>query len=142
LSLSNASTHPHPQLRPHPRLQTVPSFTADPIRPHNRTSVVVSMTLPSPGMRLGGPSSNSSDNNPPFFSGRPVRSSWPRRPYFKLSLRAVLHPSASSFDASAAIVNELVIVEHIVFVALFRFVDLCVIQVFLGDFIVKGLFRS
>lgn len=95
------------------------------------------MILPSPGMRLGGPSSNSGDNNPPFFSGRLVRSSWPCRPYFKPLLRVVLHPSSSSFDASAAIVSELVIVEHIVFVALFRCVDLCVIQVFLGDFIVK-----
>lgn len=51
----------------------------------------------------------------------------------------VLHSAASSSNASAAIADELVFVERIMFVALFQSVDLCVIQVFLEDLFVKGL---
>jgi hypothetical protein len=55
---------------------------------------------------------------------------------------AVLHPAASSSDASATIADECVIVERLMCVALFWSVDLCVIQVFFEDLSVNGLFKS
>jgi hypothetical protein len=133
-SSSKASMYSH--LRLCPRLEAVLCFTIDPHRSHNSTLVVVSKSSPPPGTRLGGPSSISDDGEPLSF-GRPVRSSWPRRPSLIDTSRS-LPSRCKRLRRLGGPAGELTVIEHIdVVVVLIGSVDLVIFLVFFEDFLVN-----